>query len=175
MAKYTSEGHFRTVFGVKLGIHDIESQPIESGGTANGIADLYYSSMKHEIRGWVELKNEDGLPKRGTHKVKYRPGQYPWLKRYVKQGTSCTLGIAFEEGVVFFTDTDIEKEYTLDRLLARIVRVDSDIVPAFIQSVKEGVNSAKTHASSALKLFEPVSLERSGTGGAPPEASSTSC
>ena len=104
MSKYTDEGHFRAVFGTKLGIYGIESQPIESGSTARGIPDLYYSSLSVDIRGWVELKNEDHLPKRGPYRVKYRPGQYSWLTRYVKQGTSCTLAVAFEEGIVFFTE-----------------------------------------------------------------------
>ena len=140
LMRYDNEGHFRSVLGAKLALFDVEFQPIESGGTANGISDAYFSSRAHHIKGWIELKNEDALPKRGKHKVGYQPGQYSWINRMRREGTLCMLGIAFYEGVVFFSDYEIEKEYTKEQLETRIV--DKGIPEQFIKIAKAGVNNA---------------------------------
>jgi hypothetical protein len=159
MAKFSSEGHFRSVLGTKLSLFGIESQAIESGGTANGIPDMYFSSKLYSIQGWIELKNDNGIPKRAKYKVPYRPGQFAWLTRYVKQGTSCILGLAFDEGIAFFCDNEIAKEY--EPSVIRDNLVIKDTVEAFIKTVRQGVNSAKIGSyPDGAAMFERGSGQR---------------
>lgn len=56
--------------------------PIESGGTKNGIPDVYYE-MPNEINGWIELK-ETVQQTCGKIVIPYRPGQRSFLLKSVR-------------------------------------------------------------------------------------------
>jgi hypothetical protein len=89
-------------------------QPIETGGIAIGVPDLFFA--KEGLSGWIELKNIQGeLP--DTIRIDFRPRQFSWLMEYMEQKVNVYLGISCEEGIFFFKNNDIHKEYEKEEFL----------------------------------------------------------
>jgi hypothetical protein len=118
MSKYRTESRFRNVWSQILRNEEFEIQPIESGSTGNGVPDAYFSSYKYNMKGWIELKNMDEL--KDMNRIDFRPGQLSWLKRFYKAGSMCVLGVAFNQGVVYFANADIKEVYSRAEIEARI-------------------------------------------------------
>lgn len=73
----------------------IKFTSIETGATANGIPDVYYSSMVNDEVGWIELKIGE-RKKDNSIEIPYQPGQINWLKDYVKRNKKGYTLIYFE-------------------------------------------------------------------------------
>jgi len=98
----------------KLKFMPVKITDIETGGTEVGVPDLHIRTNHIDI--WMESKKIDRMPlrKNSTITIKYRPGQYKWLKEYQKLGGVSVLAITY--GHEWFMLTDIRKKYTVDEL-----------------------------------------------------------
>jgi hypothetical protein len=84
---------------------------IETGSTASGIPDVYYSSMVNDEVGWIELKVAK-VKKDGLIEIPYRPGQINWLKDYVGRNKKGYTLIYFE-GIYYLTQ--VFERFFLDK------------------------------------------------------------
>jgi hypothetical protein len=76
----------------------IDFYRIETGETAIGIPDVYYTGkIKNYKAGWIELK-VGKQHKDWKIEIKYRPGQYNFLNKHIEKGLK-----AFT--LIFFNDT----------------------------------------------------------------------
>lgn len=91
--------------------YPIKIQPIESHGTGR-IPDLFFRTSF--IDGWIELKCIDRLS--DTITIPWRPGQYPWIRDYVKLGGLAFLFVGFMNfdkiSIAVFRNKWILKTYT---------------------------------------------------------------
>ena len=98
-------------------------QPIESGSIGSGIPDIFFRDIHNE--GWIELKQLI-IKRNKMVYVPFRPGQYPWIKRYVKlNGNMILLGtfkpsihsLGHEKIWIVIKGKDIREIYTYDEFL----------------------------------------------------------
>lgn len=75
-----SEYDFGRSFAGKLKKEGFDVTRIESH-TTNGIPDMFVQGFGTDY--WVELKTMTGSIKQGKWKIKWRPGQQAWAKRYL--------------------------------------------------------------------------------------------
>ncbi len=71
-------------------------QPIESGKTGLGIPDIYFKTMFHE--GWIELK-EIIITSADRIAIPFRPGQLPWIRRYIRLGGNIILLMTYKKSL----------------------------------------------------------------------------
>ena len=85
-------------------------QRIESGGTGEGIPDLFFRSLNQD--GWIELK-EIHWPKRGNTRIKipFQKGQLPWITRYRSLGGHVFLFVLCNKDFYLFSKHNIKEEY----------------------------------------------------------------
>jgi hypothetical protein len=123
----SNEGKFRTRLVKALREAGYFAQPIESGGTANGIPDLYLRAGYFD-GVWIELKS---CPKTSwpTHrKIDFRPLQHHWLRTHFDLGGGSYVTTEYSNAIVTasinFIDK-VEQKYNILRPLLIQPKIDA--------------------------------------------------
>ena len=121
---FKNEGAFSARLSMWMSEAGFTIQDIESGGTSVGIPDKYFSSFS--MQGWLELKNMGRVLR--DVEVDFRPGQYPWLRRFSRNGTFCALLVSHDDGIAMFPGSELAVKYTARDFLAATVETEKDRV-----------------------------------------------
>ncbi len=94
----------------KLKEFPCELTNIETGSVSVGVPDWYLKTMWNSV--WIEAKQIEYWPKKisTTIKIKFRPGQWPWIQKHLRLQEQVLLMITHEDKWYCFKD--IKKEYT---------------------------------------------------------------
>lgn len=88
-----SESEVRAAFIRSIRPFGATIQAIESGGTGNGIPDVFVQYQG--ASAWIEFKI--GAVRSERVEIKFRPGQLAWMNGYEENGGVAILGIYLEE------------------------------------------------------------------------------
>ncbi len=83
-----ADGGLRRLIQTKLiSPPDWRATPVETGGTVDGVPDLYWAHKPTRQSGWIECKKTDGWS------VEMRPHQISWLAWHANHGVRCSVAI----------------------------------------------------------------------------------
>lgn len=110
------ESRFNQVLRRELEKYGFKIDRIESHATAPGIPDNTFVHEATRLSGWMEVKEEEDLPKR----VKYRPKQPLWHRRHHRAGGNVMTIIHIKSSkcvVIVPGDKSFEAEKNLHALI----------------------------------------------------------
>jgi hypothetical protein len=113
------ESAFNKTFRTELTLLGWKFDRIESHTTAPGIPDDACVHKATRIAGWVEVKEEQTIPRR----VKYRPRQSYWLEHHVASGGNAVtiIHIKSTDSILFIPgECSVEAETDLPGLMRRV-------------------------------------------------------
>jgi Holliday junction resolvase len=127
---HDSEGDFSRALVAELKKHNLFVQRIETGGTTQGVPDLYIRGNFNEL--WIELKHsKSASPK----KIGWQKGQQAWMYEYYKVSGRCAITVVDTKTcyraipmIGIFKDNIVEMDfavsiYTMFRLVQYIVDI----------------------------------------------------
>lgn len=107
-----AENEFRAYVAKKLRGLGALAQTIESGRVSKGIPDLYLAYdgpyVVHPLLAWIEFKSEPLLTWPCKRKIKFRPGQFTWLKQNAECGGESLVVIKYKNGILTSRVGDID-------------------------------------------------------------------